>query len=341
MDLSNTKLVDVSDVVSLDKVIPLKKDGEPLMVVLNNINKVGDKFICSSERNRTIYIFDDEGNLVSSSEAVIGGGPGEYDLMLAYSYNPYSNTVEVIVPLKMKVYDMDFNFIEDRDIPAYMPTQDKAGCFFSEIYDLDENVHALIPSGIDNDHGTLVIYDSSKKETLNTIDYGSDLVGYLHMQNHSFTDFGDSIVFYPPGISKYVYSFDKDNYTLNKEIAVEGYEFEPGEHTDQYLDYALSATELMTMRLLSTENKVGFLAKEGRSVSTMSYLFSNEDGTMEKFMIKDGEEDVFPLITVSDGKWIYGRCDGENMNGIFSSMNLEMPDSLKEYPNVIVRYSLK
>ena len=162
------------------------------------------------------------------------------------------------------------------------------------------------------------------------------------MQHHSFTDLDDSIVFYPPGTSKYIYSLDKDSYSLNKEITIEGFEFEPSnELNDQYREYALNTTELMPIRILVTDKKFGFLAKEGRSVSGMSYLFSNEDGTMEKFMIQDGEDEVFPLTTVSDGKWIYGLCDGENMNGIFSSMKLEMPNSMKEYQNFIVRYSLK
>ncbi len=95
------------------------------------------------------------------------------------------------------------------------------------------------------------------------------------------------------------------------------------------------------MRLLVAGDQFGFLAKEGRSISGMSYLFSNEDGTMNKFMIQEGDDMVFPLYTVTDGKDIYGLCDGENMNGIYSAMNLEMPDSIKEYPSVIVRYSLK
>lgn len=340
LDLSNPKLVDVSDVVSLDKVIPLKNGGEPLMATLGKVTKAGDKFI-GSDGKWVIYVFDNEGNLISSSEGLRGQGPGEYEALFAYSYNPYSNTVEIITPLKMKIYDLDFKFIEDRDIPAYMPTQDKAGCFFSEIYDLDENVHALIPSSVSSEYGSVVIYDSSKKETLNTIDYSSDLVGYLNMQHKSFTALDDSIVFYPPAISKYIYSLDKGNYTLNKEITIEGFEFEPGEKTDQYREYALNTTDLIPVRLLVTDNKFGFLAKEGRSVSTMSYLFSNEDGTMHKFMIKDGDDMVFPLYTVTDGKDIYGLCDGENIDGIYSAMNLEMPDSIKEYPSVIVRYSLK
>ena len=188
---------------------------------------------------------------------------------------------------------------------------------------MNENVHAFIPSGVSSGYGSVVIYDSSKKETLNTIDCSPDLVGVLHMQKHSFTALGDSLVFYPPGTSKYIYSLDQDNYSLNKEITVEGFEFEPSnELNDQYREYALNTKELTPIRLLVTDNTFGFLAKEGRSVSTMSYLFSNEDGTMEKFMIQDGEKDVFPLLTVSDGKWIYGLCDGENMDGIFSSMKL-------------------
>lgn len=341
LDLSNPKLVDVSDVVTLDKIIPLKNGGEPLMATLSKVTKVGDKFI-GSDMNWIVYIFDNEGNLISYSEGLRGQGPGEYEALFAYSYNPYSNTVEIITPLKMKVYDLDFNFIEDRDIPAYMPTQDKAGCFFSEIYDLDENVHALIPSGVSSGYGSVVIYDSSKKETLNTIDCSSDLVGVMHMQHHSFTDLDDSIVFYPPGTSKYIYSLDKDSYSLNKEITIEGFEFEPSnELNDQYREYALNTTELMPIRFLVTDKKFGFLAKEGRSVSTMSYLFSNEDGTMDKFMIQDGDDMVFPLYTVTDGKDIYGLCDGENMSGIYSAMNLEMADSIKEYPSVLVRYSLK
>ena len=98
LDISNTTLVDVSDVVSLDKVIPLKKGGEPLMIALDDITKVGDKFICS-DRNWIVYIFDNEGNFISSSEGLRGQGPGEYEALFAYSYNQYSNKVEIITPL--------------------------------------------------------------------------------------------------------------------------------------------------------------------------------------------------------------------------------------------------
>lgn len=332
----------VADVLYIDKAIPLKKDGTPFHVGLEDVYRIGDRFI-AHDRNRVIYLFDNDGNLMASSESIIGHGHGEYDNMLTYGLNPYSNTVEVITPKKMKIYDLEFNFVEERDIPSKMAIQGNDGCMFSEIYDLGENVHALLPSTTSYNNGSMIIYDSLRGEILKTIDYGADLVGLLNMQKHSFTDLGDSIVFYPPGIGKYVYSLDTQHLSLSKEIAIDGLEYDIDKfEDDEYsLDYALESTEIMPLRCHIVGNKVCFLTKEGRTIDGMSFLLSNGSENMDKFMIVDNGHKVFPLITSSDGASIYGLCEEGDLSDYYDSMGQDFPDSLREYSNVILRYSLK
>lgn len=341
LNICSTKAVHASDIMLVDNAIPLKTGNSAFQAGLVDLYKAGDKFI-AHDNNRVIYIFDCQGHQLSSSEHVIGHGHGEYDNMLTYSYNMHNNTIEVITPQKMKIFDLDFNFIEERNIPSKIPSSDGNGCMFSEIYDLDSNIHALLPSSTSQNKNSIIFYDSSNEKILKTIDYNQDIVGMINMQAHSFTDVGDSIVFYPPGISKYIYSIKRD-LTLSRTLSIIGldYDYDNTDNERQYSEYALNSKDIMPLRLLYVNGNICFLAKEGNSINDLSYLISTENGSMNKFMIRDGENKSFPITTCTDGSSIYGLCDEEDLHGYYASVGLNFPDSLNSYQNVILQYKLK
>ncbi|MCM1109654.1 MAG: 6-bladed beta-propeller [Clostridium sp.] len=335
IDITKSTNASPSYYFSIESVIPLRNHNSPVLSGLEDIYRTGDVLI-AHDRNRVIYLFDLDGNLISSSERIIGHGHGEYDNLLAYSYNPYNNRIEVITPTKMKIYDRDFNFIEDRNIPSHKSTSGNDGCMFTEIYDLGENIHALLPSGTSHNRNSIIIYDSSKEETLKTIDYNSDIAGLINMQTHSFTNSGDSVIFYPPGIGRYAYSLDRENFGLKNTIQIDG----TNNNTDNN-KYVLDSNDIMPLRFLFTKRMTLFLTKEGNTLKEMSYLISDENGENGKVMIIANDKKQFPVITSSDGKFIYGLSDGEDLGDYYSALGIECPDSLKKYSNVVLRYSIK
>lgn len=342
LDLDNPAPVKVSDVLYIDAAIPLKKDSVAFNAGLEDIYRTGDMFV-ARDGNRVVYLFDAKGNCISSSEKVIGHGHGEYDNMLAYGYNRYSNTVEIITPTSMKIYDLDFNFIKENEIPSHISKNGNDGCMFTEIFDLDENVHVLIPSSVSHNRNSIVVFDSKKGDILKTIDYSYDIAGLVSMQSHSFADLGGSILFYPPAISKFVYSIDKDNFTLTKEIAIDGLEYENEEFDDEwrYSDYALNSRELMPLRCMFVRDRMCFLAKEGNNLDGLSYMVSNKDGGVDRFMARENGAKTLPIVTCTDGQMIYGLCEETDLGDYYTSMNLALPDSLATYPSVILSYGLK
>lgn len=340
IDIRNATPVNASDVLHIDKAIPLKNGEAPFIAGLDDVFTIGDRFI-AHDRNRIIYIFDLEGNLLSSSESVIGHGHGEYDNMLTCNFNQYNKTVEVITPLKIKIYDSEFNFIEERSLPSQMPHTGNDECMFSEIYDLGENVHALLPSSTSHNKNSIIIFDSLNDKVLQTIDYGSDLAGLINMQKHSFTDLGDSIVFYPPGIGQYVYSFDKEKFYLTKGIKIDGLEAPDDMNNEtRYMGYALNSNDLMPLRFLCIGDKACFLIKEGNDLDSMSYMISGDNGKMNILKIRKDGLMTLPILTWSDGKSMYGLCDSVDLHDYYASMGLQCPDSLNNYDSVILRYVL-
>lgn len=337
VDLGDLNEASISDVFELCDAIALRDGQEPFLSGLSDISRSGDYFV-AVDGNCVVYLFDLNGKMVSSSARVRGHGHGEYYHLLAYAFNPFSQRVEIATPTKLLFYDTDFNFEKEVPLPTRLPKEGDDRCLFNHIYDLDEHLHALLPSTASYNKHSIVFFGSDKQEIVKAIDFSDDLIGYVNMQSSCFTALGDSIVFYPAGISKHISCLDKDDLSLRKVVEITGVQHKKFDNEDDYSQYAMQSANLMPLRFIATGDCSCFIAKEGNSLSDMSLIVIAEGEPTQKVKLKSGDRLQFPLMCFSDQDYVYGLSDCYGLGDYFESMGLEMPDSLEGCDNIVLRY---
>ena len=223
LDISNPKQVTLGEVFSELEVIRMDAGTQSFFPEAKYVLLCGDKYVFADWK-RKVYVFDKNGHFISSSKSVEGKGHGEYIITMGSTYNPYSNNIEIITPLNLMFYDMNFKFIKSVPLPAELPNEsnNNHAQLFDYIYDLSDHLHILISSSDVRGQciNTLFIFDSDKQEVIKKISFDEDVMGYNTAQAFPFLDYENGeLLFFPPRYSKYVYKFDKDNLELQRFIS--------------------------------------------------------------------------------------------------------------------------
>lgn len=338
INLNDTQEKAVHEIVDSVTIIPLKDNGKPFFPALEDLI-VTESYFIGRDGFQNIFVFDRDGNIHADSRNMVGHGHGEYYILMGYTYNPFSNTIEVLTPLEMKIYDLDFNFIKSVSLGTKYPTTDSEKGFYDKIYDLEANMHALIRSNIGEHTRYVAFYDSAKEKVVGKYDYSDDIRTDLSMQIRCFYSASDTIYFYPPGVGEYVYSLDPNSLSFHRIKRLVDYAtFNDGDKNE---DYMLTSSELMPIRFLCTDNHYFFLTKEGNTLSDMSLIVRDKKGESAKIPLKKDDRLQMTVPMSSYGNALYGLADEYNICDIMSAMNRPCADSLTMYPNIVVGYSME
>lgn len=350
INLENRKDALMTDVFSDLSVIPLKANGNYVSVWSNLI--VADNYFILSDNRNIIHVYKKDGTFVSNSERKLGKGTEEYINMISFSFNPYSEYIEVVTHNKIIYYDTSFNFIRNTSVPTKKANKSGNGfVYYDRIYDLSETVHALIPTSISEKANRIIIFDSNKEIILKEIPF-DDILADVSMQYQCFMQpSNDSLFFFPPRLSNYSYLFDKTNYSIEKYML-----FDLGKNkltanniesigSKDLNNYLLESDKDMPICYFQTQNKIVLIKKQGNKISNWQLvihdILNKQNYSIDFF--KDDEMHM-PIVSCSDNNSLYAVVDKENIESIISNFDNKIwcvTDSLEDGDMALLKFTLK
>lgn len=298
----------MTDVFSDVEITPLQYGGDNYPQSVSTL-QLGDSVIVISDNNNIAHIFNRDGNPISCSSKMMGEGPEEFPFSMCATFNPHNHTIEVVSPYKMYVYDLDMNFIRSIKLPTYVGKGTQESLFFTYIYDISKNIHAVRPTDSDS---KIHIYDSEKNQITAEFDYGDDIICSINSQSKQFFEITDELTYFVPGAMTYfVYSFSKRDYTIKKEI-----ELSMGDKgiTRQYIKdlnldkaslayHLLSSEKDMLISTMPMSDKLLTTLKHGNTLRDMYYVFiDRKTGNKIRVNIYENRRYKAPMFNnVSEG----------------------------------------
>ena len=285
----------------------------------------------------------------------MGKGEGEYSNVTAVSFNKHNNTIEVATPLKLLSYDLNFNNIGNVDLPTKLPHGDETGRFFGSIYDISHDQHLLIPICLANDFRQIYSYNSSLKKLSGKVDFGDDILDNTTMQSQCFQPLStDTLIFFPPGISNYIYTFTPSTNELHKYLQMtfgangitetELRQFNSDE--DSLMDYILNTEKAIPLKSMAYKNYILTIIKIGRTLDNWYTIVWNPTTRKAyRLNVSVNDKTSFPIFDYVDNKGIYSIVDSDTFQEITKTFNptkiktdsLEIPDG----SFVVLKYRLK
>ena len=108
----------LSDVFSEVELVPLQYGGESYPTSIQVLTVTPDVTLIE-DLDYILHVFDKDGNYLSCSLEKRGQGPEEHLFAMAFSWNDYNQSIEVLSPNRFTVYDKDFNFISSSKLADY------------------------------------------------------------------------------------------------------------------------------------------------------------------------------------------------------------------------------
>ncbi|MDE6369166.1 MAG: 6-bladed beta-propeller [Muribaculaceae bacterium] len=193
----------IEDVFSDVEIVPLLFEGETYPSVANQV-QVSDGYIFVGDNKKQIHVFDKDGRYVSCSSWARGGGPGEYDMMMGFSWNSFSKSIQLLTPHKLMQYDVNFNPVGEIALPTKLGEDN---LIFDQIYGLSKYNNLLLPTGTSESPYCGYVFDAATGKVTDSFDYSADVLVPITMQEQClFRIGGDKIYFVAPAITGKVFS---------------------------------------------------------------------------------------------------------------------------------------
>lgn len=314
-----------------------------------------DSMLFIKDSNNILFIYSDKGQYIADSKNKIGRGAGEYSMLMAFSYNQYSENIEIVTPAHLLFYDLEFNLIKSIDLPTKVSKDGEDPFFFGEIHDVSSTHHLLIPTGISQDNRQVILFDSKSGEIINRFNYDDGILTDICMQSNSFYEQPNGeLLFFPPAISIYAYSMNPSDFTFHKDIK---FSFGKDGISDNDISkfksdinrlkhYILSCDKTMPIRYLLSGNTIIILTSNGNSFNNQHVLFCNrKTGAIKSINNVENDKIVFPIIDCVEDGYIFGITVSENLESILLNIDKEkiiMKDSeIAEECYTVLKYKLK
>lgn len=354
VDLGDAINMQIDSIMERVDVIPLEVNEENYPYGINNFY-IADGNIIVVDAKNVIFVYSADGTYISDSSNKIGKGAGEYSIVTATSYNRHNKTVEVATPKQLLFYDLDFNLVRSSELPTRLPKTGTDGIMFGFIYDLSANEHLLIPESIFDGNRQMVLFDSDSGDVIKKIKYSDDIHSDITMQTKCLYDSpsGD-ILFFPPGISNYVFSYNKKTRKLSKQIHVDygkdGITEKDlrgsGSDKERLKYFVMNTDKTIPLKTMLSGNNLIFVTKNGNTLKNFRTVIYNRE--TETAITVDSYQDgkpAFPLVDFADKDGLYCVVDIENLPAVLSSITkskVRMPDTpVPEGCLVVVKYVLK
>ena len=227
---------DVSFLDSIE-IIPLDNGDNALLKEFSRFRYLkAQKMFLVIDSRQYVFLFDESGNYISSSDSCRGEGPHDYLMAADAVYNPYADVIEIYSPVGKGIvhrYDLSFRWLENRKLPYTDP-------YIGARMDiLDKDVYAFEPVRNDEEHLAIRTVDFTDSRSPRTEDVPLVQEGYvstLTMMQKSFFR-GDTALYFTP----YYLDYHFYEYDLLKRRCRPIYELDLGEAiTKSELDERLS-----------------------------------------------------------------------------------------------------
>lgn len=325
-NLSKTSQGSIDDVFCDLEVIPLFFDGDRYPKNVMNVT-VSDSYIFILDINRIFHIFSAEGKYLSNSSSKIGQGPGEYSILMGYSWNPYSKMIEILTPDRLLFYDIDFNFKKS----CAVPSNTNKNLIFGQVGDLSANEHILLPTGISENPDRVMFYDSSTEKITSESDYSKDVIAPSGFGSKFLFHDKDSVLFCPPAMTPYIYNISKN--TLDRPViefeygknAITRHDVEEHNSSEEELrNYLMTCHKDIRMANFITTPKIFTLFKHGNKLSdTFVVITDRINHKSISINLYTNNEQSFPIIYDSDSSFVYSVID---KSSLLNSTNLMLGD---------------
>lgn len=332
--------------------IPLLFEAETYPGVVADF-KIIPGYIIIRGKHDTIHIFKEDGHYVSCSENNVGSGPGEYSIIMGYTWNPFCNLIEIITPNRLLCYDISFNFIKSAHIPTKIGQN---SLMFSQIFDLSPDRHILVPTSASKNPFRIILYDSNKGNLINEFDYSSDVIADISMQYDSFFRLEDErIMFCTPAITKCVYELA----TIGEEIhLMKSFSFNLGRNGITNEEYGnikkpeersknyINSDRLMPIKTLLNTKTILSLMKEGRSMKDFYIVMTDRISgeTISSRLYDDGQYRI-PIIGYLDEKYAYSIVEKEfimdNPDILMGCYSEKWLEGIEDENLILLKYRLR
>ena len=138
-DLTQAESGSLSDVFSDVELTPLQYGGGDYPKMVDRLI-LTDNLIIVSDLHKLIHIFDIDGNYLSSSSERMGEGPEEFPFATGYSWNNYTNSLEILSPYRLSFYDENMNFKGSMRLPTYGGEDNNRTFFLNSITDVSDSI---------------------------------------------------------------------------------------------------------------------------------------------------------------------------------------------------------
>lgn len=354
--LSSASPASIKDVFSDVEVLELQYDGQHYPSSVARVTPISGKILIYDNKCN-LYVFNEDGVLFSSSVDKRGEGPGEYSTIMGYSWNPFSEAIEILTPQGLMIYDPAFNFIKKTPLPFEKDTDSPRGLYFQDIFDLSENLHILTPTHISPNPYRYLVYDSDKQIVEEEISFKNDVMEGVHMQSDAFFRMPEGkILCRPMAFTPYLYELDSTQGIKLKKVA----KFDLGSDglTQEIIDahntnprelseYLRTCDKKIPLRIIPAADRMMITLKEGPSLRSMASMITdrNDGSTVLLPFFEDGKY-VFPLIEYirQDTAYAVMECETLLEN---PALLLEDEDRIAELKNhdgeslILLKYKLK
>ena len=304
----------LDSIFSSVEIIPLQFAGDYYPGVVNSLC-IGNNHIFIEDNDNKLYVFDSNGTFVSSSHKCYGMGPGEFSRVMGWSWNPYTDRIEILSVDRILKYDVNFEFVESVE---RIPSSEKDDVIYEQIYDCSATSHYLLPTGVSKDPCRVLKYDTSTDSIIGVWSYTHDVVALLSMQRQCFFDMADgTLLFSPPAVTYNVYQIGDETGQLTRKIT-----FQPGpDWLSKSVSEGKSMKELMSskyyipLKTLVSNSHLLVMAKNGMKLSDMFYFSIDRKGkTVMKFKLYDEGKYLFPKIDYVEGEYAYAIMERSHID---------------------------
>ncbi len=192
------------------EMIPLETSNEILIDRIKEIISIPEdsSFIIVDKRN-LISIFGENGRFYANSQKIKGDAPHQYNSIVDVSYNPYTQSIEVLtINGEIKSYDQQFNFKERKRIS--LEEEHIPGQFMA----LDSTSYIVAPTINQNEN--LFFVNMQNKDS--QIAYYGNMIANTNMDVNSFYNRDKKQYFVPKGINYYFYEINTEEKKLHPTV---------------------------------------------------------------------------------------------------------------------------
>lgn len=307
----------IEDVFSDVEIVPLLFEGETYPSVVQQV-QVSDEYIFVSDNKRLIHVFDKDGHYISCSSWARGAGPGEYDMMMGFSWNPFTQAIELLTTEKLLRYDVKFNFRGELALPTKVGENN---LLFDQIYALSKDMNLLLPTGTSENPYCVYVLNSKAGEIVDKIDYSADVLVPITMQEQSLFSVGDDKVdFIAPAVTGKVFAWS--DYRLINDLTFSyGSDFISKSDISRYEGndaefgrYLMECDKDIPVRVMMTKERAITYVKHGQTLRDFYAIVTDLKGEdNHKVNLYDGSERQFPFANYADENGVYVIYDKESL----------------------------